>query len=102
MTTVTNPLPRPETIAIEIKNEIKEIIKYKLSKNELDFHTMTDFFEEQIEQNKLDKATICGFYLINVIITTNTLNISEKNELIGSICRDISDLKFKLELEPNN
>jgi len=93
---IQNPLPRPETVSEEINNEIKNIITYKISRNELDFHTMTDFFEGKIAEEKLDYAKICGYYLINVIISSKALNDRQKNELIGSVCRDISNLNIKL------
>jgi len=90
---LTNPLPRPETISEEINNEVKKIISYKISRSELDFHTMTDFFEEKIKEQKLDYSYICGFYLINVILSASSLTYLQKSELIASICRDIVDLE---------
>ena len=89
MSELKNTIPEPSTISEDIDNEIKALIIEKIRSHSLDFHTMTDFFQQQISASDKMRAQICGYYVVNVILSNRDFTRDRKIELINSICSEL-------------
>ncbi len=100
---LTNPFPNPETIDKELNIQVKQIIINLFNNNgSINFHDLVTQIEDAVSSKNYTLAKIISYYCTNAIINEPSLSLSEKNDIINGIYREVIIAENAEKIDTNN
>lgn len=90
---IINLFPEPDTISVEVNNEVKKIIRDLFKeKGQIQFFDVIQYLEKAKEDRNLVLCQIIAYYACNIVMNNKSMPNDEKILIINDMYREVYDI----------